>query len=199
MLAFFAVFAIWHYTALRKTFSQIYKFIRIVCCACTFAPQTIKLMSRNLRHGQLLARNDAPDIVLSNIEALKLHAGKLVHNRIKRGTADNGDFTQILHHYNCIVMFATGIGITAQIPFIKEVMESRLRWKSPTRRLFVVWEVDPYDQFSCVFGKVQELLDRDQGNYSLHISVYLSNPTDNTECLGNYNGTFISPQRSNMR
>ncbi|OJD25847.1 hypothetical protein ACJ73_02783 [Blastomyces percursus] len=153
--------------------------------------QIIKLMRRNFRHGQLFARNDTPDIVLSNIKASKIHVGQLVHKRIKHSTADKGDFTQILHHYNCIVMFATGIGITAQIPFIKKVMESRSRWKPPTRRLLVVWEIDHYDQFSWVFDKVQELLNRDQGNYSLHISVYLSNPTD-------YNGIFISPRRLNV-
>ncbi|PGG99139.1 hypothetical protein AJ80_09403 [Polytolypa hystricis UAMH7299] len=104
-----------------------------------------------------------------------------------------------LSPYGSVVMFATGIGIAAQIPFIKEIVESRLRWESPTRRLSVVWEVDHQGQLDWVFNWMQELLDKDKGNYVLRISIFHSNPSADPESRGDHDRIFISPQRMNVK
>ncbi|OJD21792.1 hypothetical protein ACJ73_06865 [Blastomyces percursus] len=239
---------------LRRTLLQAYMFAGIICYVYTFTLQMVKLIRHNFGRGRcfararLVARNDAVEIVLSNLRPFRPRPGQFLylriltmhrlsafqshpftivwHNGIGRGHADSvsllatdrEDFTRMLlrranaensflacvegpygdtinlSHFGCILMFATGIGIAAQIPFIKEVVESRLRWESPTRRLAVVWEIDHQGQFRWVFDMMQELLNKDQRSYILRISVYLSNPSADPESLGNHGRIFISPQ-----
>jgi predicted ferric reductase len=42
------------------------------------------------------------------------------------------------HNYDSIIMVATGIGITAQLPYIKELLQSKKRPK----RISLVWEIE---------------------------------------------------------
>ena len=44
--------------------------------------------------------------------------------------------------YGCIMMFATGIGIAAHIPYIKDILNKRKRWMSPARSISLAWEID---------------------------------------------------------
>lgn len=200
-LAIFAVYALWKHVAANRAFSRIYIFVAAASFTCTSILQMLNLIVRNVGWGRLFAqanvvvRNDAVKIVLTNLKPFKPRPGQFVYLRLldlgrftwlenhpfgiiwhegKDGRADSisllakarGDFTdKLLRHattkhnflacvegpyggtidlsrYGCVLMFATGIGIAAQVPYIREILERRLRWESPTRRLVVAWEID---------------------------------------------------------
>jgi len=44
--------------------------------------------------------------------------------------------------YGTVIMFATGIGIAAHIPYIKDLMRGYSSYEVKTRRILLVWEID---------------------------------------------------------
>lgn len=56
-----------------------------------------------------------------------------------------------LKPYNRILMVATGIGIAAQISYIKELLEINMRHSVIGRNIFVVWEVDDDSKWGLSF------------------------------------------------
>jgi predicted ferric reductase len=47
-----------------------------------------------------------------------------------------------LDGYGSVLMFASGIRIAAQIPYIKEILKQRRQWRSSVRNISVAWEID---------------------------------------------------------
>ena len=45
-------------------------------------------------------------------------------------------------HYNTIVLFATGIGIAAQLPVLKQAFSDYQQGKNIVRRLSIIWQMD---------------------------------------------------------
>ena len=45
-------------------------------------------------------------------------------------------------NYGSVFLFASGVGIAAQIPHAKEIIEGYQRLEVRTRRLFVIWQLD---------------------------------------------------------
>ncbi|KAK2731275.1 hypothetical protein FQN57_003537 [Myotisia sp. PD_48] len=108
---------------------------------------------------------------------------------------DSIDFSQ----YGCILMIATGIGIAAQIPYLKAILECDSRWSSPIKSVRLVWEVDHTDQLHWVFDWMQELLNRDKGRYIVRISIYVPHSIDDPESYGNHGRILIVPKTLNIQ
>ena len=49
--------------------------------------------------------------------------------------------------YGTILMFATDIGITAHLPYLKMLMQGRLEASIRTRRVVVIWQVKDSSKF----------------------------------------------------
>ena len=55
--------------------------------------------------------------------------------------AKYGRSTQIANHSH-VVMFATGVGIAAQIPYIREILQEKNKSRALTKRISLLWEPD---------------------------------------------------------
>jgi predicted ferric reductase len=58
--------------------------------------------------------------------------------------AIDGPFGKVVKtsNYGTIVLFATGIGIAALIPFIKAIMDDQKAGRTSVRRMSLIWEID---------------------------------------------------------
>ncbi|KAJ5639159.1 uncharacterized protein N7484_007021 [Penicillium longicatenatum] len=73
--------------------------------------------------------------------------------------------------YGHIFMVATGIGIAAQLPYIKEVLHGHENAQVCTQRISLVWQIDAIGDWDSVRDWLQALVKQDNG-YILHVSIY---------------------------
>ncbi|KAL4925813.1 uncharacterized protein BDV17DRAFT_299984 [Aspergillus undulatus] len=69
--------------------------------------------------------------------------------------------------YDQALLFASGIGIASQIPYIREFLELN------PEEIFVVWEVDNESSFDWVYQWMDQLLARDKDSKVLHFGLYV--------------------------
>ncbi|KAL6714261.1 hypothetical protein ACLMJK_007684 [Lecanora helva] len=81
--------------------------------------------------------------------------------------------------YGNILMFASGIGITAQIPHLKELLRGYRNYRVRTRNILLVWQLDKESDQEWVQDWMTELLSEDQGAYILKIGLYVLRNFDN--------------------
>ncbi|KAI9753306.1 MAG: hypothetical protein M4579_005225 [Chaenotheca gracillima] len=73
--------------------------------------------------------------------------------------------------YGSVVMFATGIGIAAQIPYIKALIRDYREHKARTKRISLFWQLDHTGEFDWVADWMDQLLEEDK-DYILHITLF---------------------------
>ncbi|KAJ5084788.1 hypothetical protein NUU61_009367 [Penicillium alfredii] len=73
--------------------------------------------------------------------------------------------------YGHIFMVATGIGIAAQLPYIKELLDGHNKAQVCTQRISLVWQLDRVGDWESARDWLQVLVRQDNG-YMLHVSVY---------------------------
>ncbi|KAL2808655.1 FAD-binding domain-containing protein [Aspergillus granulosus] len=72
-----------------------------------------------------------------------------------------------LTRYNNILMISSGIGIAAQIPYIRELLNLQ------PKQIYVVWEVENIDSLDWVYEWMDKLLMQDEGSYILRFALYI--------------------------
>ncbi|PKX91411.1 ferric reductase family protein [Aspergillus novofumigatus IBT 16806] len=80
-----------------------------------------------------------------------------------------------LSSYNNVLLVASGIGIAAQIPYIRELLNHR------PKRIFVAWELDDKSNLNWVYQWMDQLLLQDQESYILRFGLYLPSRSNNSE------------------
>ncbi|MCJ1445797.1 MAG: hypothetical protein MMC23_006302 [Stictis urceolatum] len=78
--------------------------------------------------------------------------------------------------YGTVLLLATGIGIVAHIPHVKEILQGHKDRAVQTRQVMLVWQVDREAQENWVSNWMQELLemDKDMGSNMLRVRLYVS-------------------------
>ncbi|EXK83410.1 hypothetical protein FOQG_12272 [Fusarium oxysporum f. sp. raphani 54005] len=88
-------------------------------------------------------------------------------------TVLEGPYGKGLHldSYGTVLLFATGIGIAGQLPYVTELLEGYNNYEVRTRRIALFWQVDSEIQTALVADRMQQLLkqDTDKKLTSLHI------------------------------
>ncbi|KAI9736728.1 MAG: hypothetical protein M1834_000932 [Cirrosporium novae-zelandiae] len=74
--------------------------------------------------------------------------------------------------YGSVVMFASGIGIAAQMPYIKELLDGYRNCTVRTRSIHLLWQLTRQTDQEWVLEWMDELLVQDEGPYILHISIF---------------------------
>ncbi|KAL8903803.1 MAG: hypothetical protein Q9207_003695 [Kuettlingeria erythrocarpa] len=96
--------------------------------------------------------------------------------------------------YGTVFMFASGLGIAAQLPYIKQLLWDGAQCRTRTKRIHLVWQLrDPGDELS-----VQDLIDdayakdAQSGGYILQISTYYERrPLDQGPAFGGSHGRNV--------
>ncbi|KAA8644948.1 NADPH oxidase family protein [Aspergillus tanneri] len=71
--------------------------------------------------------------------------------------------TRDLGDYGHVLMVTTGIGIAAQLPYMKELLQRRREAGVRTRRISLVWQLDQTGDYECARDWLQYLLKQDDG------------------------------------
>lgn len=66
-----------------------------------------------------------------------------------------------LSQYGTVLLFATDIGIAAQLPYLKQLIAERREWDSKTRRIALFWEIGAEKHVFWVTYLMNEVLDDD--------------------------------------
>ncbi|CAK41202.1 hypothetical protein M747DRAFT_319655 [Aspergillus niger ATCC 13496] len=89
-----------------------------------------------------------------------------------------------LKEYGHVIMFAQGIGIAAQIPYIRYLLYGSLRGELPVRRISLIWETHSCN-LATVSPWMRHLLMEDFDNYTktlmLNIKLYIPDVHNNEE------------------
>jgi hypothetical protein len=54
--------------------------------------------------------------------------------------------------YGTVLLFATGVGIAGQIPYVRQLLDDNNRWNSKTRRITLFWEIESESE-CMIFGE----------------------------------------------
>ncbi|KAA8645054.1 NADPH oxidase family protein [Aspergillus tanneri] len=80
-----------------------------------------------------------------------------------------------LSSYNNILLVASGMGIAAQVPYIRELLNHRPKY------IFVAWELDDKTNLDWVYQWMDQLLLQDRDSYILRFGLYLPSRTNSPE------------------
>lgn len=83
-----------------------------------------------------------------------------------------------LSQYGTVFLIATGIGIAAQLPYLKQLVDDLRTWDSKTRRVALFWEIEAERHVYWVTYLMNEILDDDSGNV-------LPLPQSTVDCANN--------------
>ncbi|GAB1319498.1 hypothetical protein MFIFM68171_09708 [Madurella fahalii] len=87
-----------------------------------------------------------------------------------------------LDSYGTVLLFATGIGIAGQLPYVAQLLSGHHNYEVKTRRIALFWQVDSEIQTAWVADRMQQLLKQDTDKIlDIHIYVlgnFLSRVTD---------------------
>jgi hypothetical protein len=72
-------------------------------------------------------------------------------------------------NYGHVFMVATGIGIAAQLPYIKEILTQYRRARLRTQRISLVWQLEHGEDWEAVHNWLQILVKQDEGYVSCFI------------------------------
>ncbi|KAK9604800.1 hypothetical protein V6Z93_002751 [Aspergillus fumigatus] len=73
--------------------------------------------------------------------------------------------------YGHILMVATGMGIVAQLPYIKELVDGQRQGQVRTRRISLVWRLEQEGDYELARDLLQALVKHDD-SYMLKVTVY---------------------------
>jgi NAD(P)H-flavin reductase len=90
-------------------------------------------------------------------------------------------------NYGHVFMVATGIGIAAQLPYIKEILTQYRRARLRTQRISLVWQLEHEEDWEAVHDWLQILVKQDEG----YVSHFIPSNT--------FADTVIVTKRHNLR
>ncbi|KAN0103431.1 hypothetical protein V8E51_011744, partial [Hyaloscypha variabilis] len=78
-----------------------------------------------------------------------------------------------LDEYGTVLLFATGIGIAGQLPYVKQLLENFHNYDAKARRIALFWQVDSEEHLKWVGQWMTDLLEQDS-EYVLAIRLFVT-------------------------
>lgn len=75
--------------------------------------------------------------------------------------------------YGHVFMVATGIGIAAQLPYLKELLDGHDNAQVRTQKISLVWQVDREGDWESARDWLQSLVAQDNGYVSIELSTFI--------------------------
>ncbi|GFF62029.1 ferric reductase transmembrane component 3 [Aspergillus udagawae] len=103
--------------------------------------------------------------------------------------------------YGHILMVTSGIGIAAQLPYIKELLERRRNAEVCTQKISLVWQLDRTGDWESARDWLQQLVKQDAG-YMLKVVVYdplKANPMQEPLTLGQHSLITVHNGEANWK
>ncbi|KAG4410826.1 hypothetical protein IFR04_016035 [Cadophora malorum] len=78
-----------------------------------------------------------------------------------------------LDEYGTVLLFATGIGIAGQLPYVRQLLENFHNYDAKARRIVLFWQVDSEEHLQWVGQWMTDLLEQDS-EYVLDIRLFVT-------------------------
>ncbi|THC92163.1 hypothetical protein EYZ11_008378 [Aspergillus tanneri] len=182
-LAMVALVAIWRHVRLQKVFAQIYMVVGSSILIGTTLLHWIMLLVRNVtvhRFGsraqvyrawwEVNEQGKATSISLLVQKRDGFTQSLMDHQAKEFLTWFDGPYGEPvdLSSYNNILLVASGMGIAAQVPYIRELLNHRPKY------IFVAWELDDKTNLDWVYQWMDQLLLQDRDSYVTLANKYLT-------------------------
>jgi len=105
---------------------------------------------------------------------------------------------QPLDSYGTVVLFAGGVGITHQVPYIKELIQGYAQGKVATRKITLVWTIPSPEHLEWIRPWMTSILSMDKRRDILRVSIFVTNPRSTKEIHSPSSTVQMFPGRPNI-
>lgn len=103
-----------------------------------------------------------------------------------------------LDSYGSLVLFAGGVGITHQVPYIKDLVAGFTEGTVATRRILLVWTIQTPEQLEWIRPWMMEILAMEGRRDILRIMLFVSRPRSTKEIHSPSSTVQMFPGRPNI-
>lgn len=106
---------------------------------------------------------------------------------------------QSMESYGTVLLFAAGIGITHQIPHVRNLIHGYANGTVATRKVVLVWIIQSAEHLEWIRDWMVEILSAPQRREVLKILIYVTRPTHKVKIQSPSSGVQLFPQRPNVQ
>lgn len=106
--------------------------------------------------------------------------------------------SQDLRSFGTVVLFAAGVGITHQIPHVRDLVAAYASGSCATRRVLLVWCIRKQEQLEWVRSWMTEILGMPQRREVLRVQLYVTNPLSAHEIHSPSSSVLMFPGRPKL-
>lgn len=103
-----------------------------------------------------------------------------------------------LDSYGSVVLFAGGVGITHQVPYVRDLVAGYSEGTVATRRLLLVWTIQSPEHLEWIRPWMTEILGMDRRRDVLRIMLFVSQPRSTKEIHSPSSTVQMFPGRPNI-
>lgn len=103
-----------------------------------------------------------------------------------------------LDSYGSVVLFAGGVGVTHQVPYVKELVAGFSDGTVATRRILLVWTIQSPDHLEWIRPWMTEILAMEKRRDVLRIMLFVSQPRSTKEIHSPSSTVQMFPGRPNI-
>lgn len=115
--------------------------------------------------------------------ALFKKAEKSPSGRITLNAAVEGPYggNQVLHSYGTVLLFAGGVGITHQVPYVRDLIAGFANGTVATRRMCLVWVIQSPEHLEWIRPWMTTILSMDKRRDMFRIQLFVTRPRSTKE------------------
>lgn len=106
--------------------------------------------------------------------------------------------SQVLHSYGTVLLFAGGIGITHQVPFVRDLVARFANGTVATRRVCLVWIIQSPEHMEWIRPWMTTILAMDKRRDVLRIQLFITRPRSTKEIRSPSATVRIFPGKPNV-
>lgn len=104
--------------------------------------------------------------------------GRVTVNAIVEGPYGG---SQVLHSYGTVMMFAGGVGITHQVPFVRDLVAGFANGTVAARRVILIWVIQSPEHLEWIRPWMTTILAMDKRRDVLRIQLFVTRPRSTKE------------------
>lgn len=103
-----------------------------------------------------------------------------------------------LDSYGSVVLFAGGVGVTHQVPYVRDLVAGYAQGTVATRRVLLVWTIQSPEHLEWIRPWMTEILAMDKRRDVLRIMLFVSQPRSSKEIHSPSSTVQMFPGRPNI-
>jgi len=103
-----------------------------------------------------------------------------------------------LDSYGTVVLFAGGVGVTHQVPYVRELVAGYAAGTVATRKILLVWTIQSPEHLEWIRPWMTEILGMDKRRDALRIMLFVSQPRSTKEIHSPSSTVQMFPGRPNI-